>query len=240
MINVSIRFLSVLILLFSCFNGFSVEKEKETYHILQKGYIRIEGSTNLFNFTGKSLRHSGSLEEGEAGTYSGVIVLRFDQISFPLPGVESVLKDPTYIDSDTYPTIEIRLDRFNPHEKPSTVEGMLDLHAVKRKVQIAIDLVDISPIVKAEGSFTIRQTDFQVRPYQSAILKVDDQLKISFQLFFCEIYDRIPADDRLDDPLLQSILNEGNITFLKEPDFWGCEELKGYFGGRRPNVGSAH
>lgn len=219
-------FLSLAVLLCVFTHAKGAEKKPETYHILQKGYIRVEGSTNLFKFSGTSLRNSGSLYESKKGDYTGAVTLRFDQITFPIPGVQSVLKDPGYMDAERYPTIEIKLDRFNPHQKPATVDGTLDLHNVRKKVRIQIDLFDVSPIVRAEGQFTVRQTDFQVPLYQKGLLKMDDQLKISFLLFFCEIHHDTPDDDHIDSPELQSILESENITILNEPGFVGCKELK--------------
>lgn len=72
--------LLVTILLLSGFSALGQEKEEETYHILQKGYIRVEGGTNFFNFSGKSLLNSGKLEESATGDYTGIVTLRFDQI----------------------------------------------------------------------------------------------------------------------------------------------------------------
>jgi YceI-like protein len=226
MTSFAARQLLTAVLLLFCFQAIGEEKERETYHILQKGYIRIEGATNLFNFSGESIQHTGKLEESAEDDYTGVITLRFDQISFPFPGVHSVLKDPEYMDSERYSTIEIKLDHFNPHHKLSYVQGTLALRNVERKVQIQIDLVDISPIVKAEGHFTVKQSDFQVPLYKSGVLRIEDPLKISFQLYFCETHDEIPDDDHLDNPQLQAILTRENIIVLSEPTFFGCEELK--------------
>ncbi|NQU64831.1 MAG: YceI family protein, partial [SAR324 cluster bacterium] len=123
-------------------------------------------------------------------------------------------------------TIEIKLDRFNPHEQPSNVEGVIALHGVKKKVQIEINIFHISPLVKAEGRFNINQTDFQIRPYKLGSLEVANQLEIRFQLFFCEFHTEIPKDDTPDSQRLFEILKNEDITILREPTFFGCQELK--------------
>ena len=216
----------ILILLFLPSHICAGEGESETYHILQKGFILVEGSTNFFTFTEKSLHHTGKLEENEAGLYSGHVILRFDQIGFQFPAVDSVLKDPGYLDTENYPSIEITLDHFDPHRKPPYLKGILDLHGTQKKIQIQIDLFDISPIVKATGQFDINLDDFRVRPYKSGILEIENRLNISFQLFFCETHTGISDDHLLVDPKLRELLTQENIIILSQPGYFGCAELK--------------
>lgn len=138
-----------------------------------------------------------------------------------------MLSDPQFLDANRYPTIEIKLERFNPQEKPRLIEGLLSFHGVKKRIQVQVELFDISPLVVAKGWFSIKQTDFNIRRYRSGLLEVADSLEISFQLFFCERRGKIPEEDNLDSPELQRVLLEEGITILREPTFWGCQELKG-------------
>src|SRR3989339_28559 len=180
---------SLLLLLFlfwvGCLWGATeAEEEREVYHILQKGFITVAGKTNFFDFSGQALRHEGELVE-ENHRYTGHIRLRFSELHFSLPGVQAVLEEESYINAKKYPEITIDLDNFHPSEQPTRIKSLLRLRGVERPIEIQTRFHYLSPVVKVEGSFQFKQSDFGVKPYSKGLMDINDVLEVKFKAFFC-------------------------------------------------------
>ncbi|MDT8445301.1 MAG: YceI family protein [bacterium] len=200
------------------------EEGHEIYRILQKGYIEVAGKTNFFDFKGEATRQEGELLE-EHGLYTGRLTLRFKDLKFDLPMVEDVLNKPGYMDATTYPTIVVDLDHFKPAEQPKKVVGEIEMHGVKRPLEISTHFQYIPPVVKVTGQFTIQQSEFDVKPYRAGLMKVKDDLEVKFKVFFCETYTE-NKDNKISAQTAAKLLAEDNITVLMEQGFFGCAEIK--------------
>lgn len=64
------------------------------------------------------------------------------------------------------------------------ITGNLSLHGVTRNQQIDAHLTLNGDSLRAEGEFTLRQTDYNIRPVSVAggTLKMKDELKLSFDI----------------------------------------------------------
>lgn len=202
----------------------ATEGEREVYHILQKGYIEVAGKTNFFDFRGEALRQEGELIE-EDHSYTGKLTLRFADLKFDLPMVNDVLKKESYLDATTYPTIEVELDHFKPSEKPEQIVGNLEMHGVTRPIQIQTQFEYIPPVVKVSGQFTIKQSEFNVKPYRAGLMKVRDDLDVKFKVFFCETY-KDNRNNKISQEAAARLLAENKIHVLMEQGFFGCQEIK--------------
>jgi len=196
---------------------------EEIYEILQKGFIKVAGKTNLFDFQGKAAHHEGRLVE-KGKTYTGKILLRFSDLQFDLPMVDEVLERKDYMNTKVYPTISIDLDHFKPKSKPTQITAEMEMHGEKKPVQISTQFEYVPPVVKVTGKFTITQSEFGVKPYRKGLMKVGDQLAVEFKVFFCETY----RDNKhqISDYDLKRLLAEEKIQVVNQKGFFGCAEIK--------------
>ncbi|MDX2470189.1 MAG: YceI family protein [SAR324 cluster bacterium] len=199
--------------------------DKETYHILQKGFITIEGKTNFFDFKGRARKHQGKLEE-ENDKYSGEIKLQFSDLDFNLVGVGAVLEEKNYINSKQYPIVNIHLNDFVPGDKPTKVKSMLTLRGVEKPIVVDTIFNYLSPVVKVEGTFVIKQSEFGIKPYKKGFMKTQDDLHINFKVFFCEIHKKGGNYHKKDKDVFKKLLKEEKITILNKAGFFGCSELE--------------
>ncbi|MDH5559618.1 MAG: YceI family protein [Deltaproteobacteria bacterium] len=197
----------------------------ENYYILQIGNIVVQGKSNFFDFKGEAIKHEGKLVE-EDETYTGRIILRFKDLHFNLPLAGSIITDPKYMDVKHHPEIEINLDHFKPEEKPTSVKSMLSMNGVTKPISIATTITNSTPVVKVNGSFTVKQTDYKIIPYKAGLVKVVDELNISFLVYFCETHDKMPPNDYVSPERIKQFLVEDNITIITDDTFYGCEELR--------------
>lgn len=204
--------------------GAEKASDKEIYYILQKGFIKVAGTTNLFDFQGQAARHEGQLVE-EGGSYTGRLLLRFVDLKFDLPGVGEVLEREDYMNDKVYPTITIDLDHFTPAKKPTEIKAELEMHGVLRPVTISTQFEYLPPVVKVTGSFSIKQTDFNVKPYRAGMMKVGDLLDVQFKVFFCEYYTE-NENQKISAETAAKLATEDKISVLMEKGFFGCAEVK--------------
>lgn len=198
---------------------------EETYYILQQGFITVAGETNFFDFSGRAQKHQGKLDEIDE-LYNGEVILHFSQLDFNLPGVTGILEREDYIDSTNHPVIKIHLKEFKPADKPRQVTSELTLRGVTRQIVIDTLFDYISPVIKVEGAFVIKQTDFGITPYKQGFMKMQDELSIKFKVFFCETHEGKPSYHKETKEVFETLLTKENIKVLSEKGFFGCDELK--------------
>ncbi|MEP6509788.1 MAG: YceI family protein [Gemmatimonadales bacterium] len=65
-----------------------------------------------------------------------------------------------------------------------TLNGSLTLHGVTRRLTIPATVFPSAAMIRANGEFTVRQSDFQIQPVSVAggTLKVKDELKCTFDI----------------------------------------------------------
>jgi polyisoprenoid-binding protein YceI len=96
---------------------------------------------------------------------------------------EDVLEDATY------PEIAYRCPNatarpIGPSQLEVALHGELSLHGVTRPQPIIAKLSATNTVVRAVGEFTVRQTDYGIKPVSVAgsMLKVKNELKCSFDI----------------------------------------------------------
>ncbi len=65
-----------------------------------------------------------------------------------------------------------------------TIEGRLSLHGVTRDLPLEVLIIVCEDTLRARGEFTLRQTDFRIKPTSVAggAIKLKDELKFTFDL----------------------------------------------------------
>jgi polyisoprenoid-binding protein YceI len=66
----------------------------------------------------------------------------------------------------------------------ATIDGSLSLHGVTRTERLSVRIVSMPEMLRASGEFTLRQSDYQIKPVSVAggALKLKDELKFAFEM----------------------------------------------------------
>jgi polyisoprenoid-binding protein YceI len=93
------------------------------------------------------------------------------------------------LETARYPEIvfmskSIRMSRTNENGYSAKITGSLSLHGVTRDQVIAAQVTAEGYRLRAQGEFTLRQSDYNIKPVSAmgGTLKVKDDLKLSFDI----------------------------------------------------------
>ncbi|MGA7217279.1 MAG: YceI family protein [Candidatus Sulfotelmatobacter sp.] len=93
------------------------------------------------------------------------------------------------LESDSYPEIvyecsALAATKMGEGQYWGTMAGELTLHGVKRSQPIAIRISLSGDILRATGDFSVKQSDYKIRPVSAAAgtIKLKDELKFSFDI----------------------------------------------------------
>lgn len=84
----------------------------------------------------------------------------------------------------TYEASDISIKNLGGALFSASLNGPLTLHGVARNVLIPARVVLLGDMLRASGDFTLRQSDFDIKPVSVAggALKIKDELKFSFEI----------------------------------------------------------
>src|SRR5262249_33012680 len=192
--------------------GAQEKTEPATYEVDVKAsriYIKVGTATRLGHQHGVE----GNLKSGKV-TFGGEGELVFDMASLTADTAEArkrvglekkkvsqneakkvtqAMRSADVLNVEKHPTATFRVSAIKPLDKQSAgepgtyqIEGSLSLHGTEKKLQFKskVEQADKEEQLKATGTFTIKQTDFGIRPYAAAggLAKVADELEISGEL----------------------------------------------------------
>jgi polyisoprenoid-binding protein YceI len=93
------------------------------------------------------------------------------------------------LESETYPEIVYKCSGFSGSKIGEgqywgSLKGELSLHGVTRSQPVAIRISVNGDALKATGDFTVRQSDYEIRPVSAVggTIKLKDELKFSFDI----------------------------------------------------------
>lgn len=102
--------------------------------------------------------------------------------------IERVMKTEI-LEIERYPEIRyeaspITVKKLDASLYAATLNGSLNFHGVTRVEPILVRIVPMDDMMRASGDFTLRQSDYQVKPVSVAggALKLKDELKFSFDM----------------------------------------------------------
>jgi polyisoprenoid-binding protein YceI len=66
----------------------------------------------------------------------------------------------------------------------ATLDGNLSFHGVTRTQPVTARIVELGEMLRASGEFTLRQSDYGIKPISVAggAMKVKDELRFSFEM----------------------------------------------------------
>jgi polyisoprenoid-binding protein YceI len=93
------------------------------------------------------------------------------------------------LESDSYPDIvyecsHMTASKIGEEKYWGTLNGELTLHGVKRSQPVPVRISVNGDVLRATGDFSIRQSDYEIRPVSAAAgtVKLKDELKLSFDI----------------------------------------------------------
>jgi len=97
---------------------------------------------------------------------------------------------PEVLDAKRFPEIRFRADEFRDasevgnREVEGVLRGSLTLHGTTRPIAVSLKVRTEGPWLRATGSATFAQSDFGIRPYNTALgtIGVDDEVNVEFDL----------------------------------------------------------
>jgi len=84
----------------------------------------------------------------------------------------------------TYEASAIAVSKVGDAQYAASVDGTLSFHGVTRNQAVAARITDSGEMLRVSGDFTLRQSDFQIKPVSVAggALKLKDELKFRFEI----------------------------------------------------------
>jgi polyisoprenoid-binding protein YceI len=84
----------------------------------------------------------------------------------------------------TYEAEEVSVTRMDLALYSATLNGSLSFHGVTRTLPVKVRIAALGEVLRASGTFTLRQSDYEVKPVSIAggALKLKDELKFSFDI----------------------------------------------------------
>jgi polyisoprenoid-binding protein YceI len=178
----------------------------------QSDELRVEGTSRVLVHVGKAgvfgfAGHDHEVEAPVTGSVSvdradvsrSQVVLEFDAASLrvtgegepaeDVPEVQRTMVSERVLDVKRYPTVVFRSKRITGADAAGaaarlTVAGDLSLHGVTREVVVPVRVALEGDALTADGTVTIRQSDFGIQPVTAAggTIRVKDALEISFRI----------------------------------------------------------
>lgn len=96
---------------------------------------------------------------------------------------EQVLESASYPDV-VYECSRVTASKVGEGQYWGTLNGDLALHGVKRNHPVPVRISVNGDVLRATGDFSIRQSDYEIRPVSAAAgtVKLKDELKLSFDI----------------------------------------------------------
>ena len=142
---------------------------------------------------------SGSVTVPESGAASGALTLDIEAKSLTVLDQKVSEKDRTEIsnsmhsavlESEKYPKITFKsasvsgLKQTGEQAYSFTVNGDLTLHGATKRIAVPVSATITPQQLRATGKYTLRQTDFSIKPYSAAggAVKVKDEVVVNFNI----------------------------------------------------------
>ena len=119
---------------------------------------------------------------------SGSLAVQDDISDKDRRDIERLMKE-NVLEVARYPEIRyeaatIAVSRVDGSLYSATVNGNLSLHGVTRGQPITVRISTFGEMLRASGDFTLRQSDYQIKPVSVAggALKLKDEVKFNFEM----------------------------------------------------------
>ena len=88
------------------------------------------------------------------------------------------------LDAEVYPDVRVTAVATDVDLEQPVLEVTIDLQGASSVYEVPVDLTVDSDTLKVKGDFTIRHSDFDMRPFRAAagLLRVADEIDIHFEI----------------------------------------------------------
>lgn len=88
------------------------------------------------------------------------------------------------LETKRFPSITFVSENITPEGENLSVKGTLNFHGVSREVAFVTTQKMVAKQLKVKGAFSVKLTDFNLKPPGSFLLKTDDNIDLKFNLMF--------------------------------------------------------
>lgn len=88
------------------------------------------------------------------------------------------------LDTKQFPTVGFTTKSITTNGENLTVKGTLTFHGVSREVAFESTQKVVGKQLKTKGAFSLKLTDYNLKPPGSFLLKTDDNIDLKFNLVF--------------------------------------------------------
>ena len=88
------------------------------------------------------------------------------------------------VNAITYPSITFESKSIQRNGDKLLVEGILTFHGISKTISFDVEKKNMKSKIEVTGGFDIKMTDFEIDPPSLMGLPTDDDIKISFDVFY--------------------------------------------------------
>lgn len=88
------------------------------------------------------------------------------------------------LETKRFPTVSFVSENITPNGENLSVNGTLTFHGVSREVTFETTQKMVGKQLKIKGAFSVKLTDYNLKPPGSFLLKTDDNIDLKFSLVF--------------------------------------------------------
>ena len=88
------------------------------------------------------------------------------------------------LETKRFPTVGFVSENITPNGENLSVNGTLTFHGVSREVTFEATQKMVGKQLKIKGAFSVKLTDYNLKPPGSFLLKTDDNIDLKFSLVF--------------------------------------------------------
>lgn len=88
------------------------------------------------------------------------------------------------LETKKFPTVSFIAENIKTNGENLSVSGTLTFHGVSQKVVFETTQKIVAKQLKVKGAFSVKLTDYNLKPPGSFLLKTDDNIDLKFNLVF--------------------------------------------------------
>ena len=186
------RVLLFLILLFS--QGLPSKVPATEAHFVfgpdgSKIWFDADAVLHTFQGIAKKFRGTIDFKDSDDPTNGQVLVeVEADSLETGISQRDEIMKK-SHLEVENYPLMILKVDRVGKEgvgQVPGVItmkaSGELLIHGVKRPIDFFFDLIREKSLIKAQGNFTVKMSDFKVKRPAFLFIRVRDEVKVFFEI----------------------------------------------------------
>ncbi len=166
---------------FSCLYLFPFLLFGQTFEVSKSSKITYYGSHFTSDWQGHSSGFSGRIVYDAVNQTANSCSLRVDLATFDSGNSNRDSNMLTYLDAFQYPDVMFVSNEISVEGINAFIKGQLTFHGITKDINLTAD-ISVTDGFKAEGSFTILLSDYEVERPALLFKKIGDEMKLKFHI----------------------------------------------------------